>query len=537
MRRLLSLVCLTVGGVLLITASFLGYDRWQAERAAETSRRALAQIHAKAEARAENAERDARTARAERDVRIAALRAADKITDPLKRCLEFPDVAPLRWSPAFVAERCRLTALDIITVDQIDAMLNAGDSAGVDATFENYATQDGSDPKRRGILFRAFEQRFESSNPAIGNVLERWVKASPRSAYALAARGVFRVRTAAEARGNRYTRDTPQENFDNMKRLMADAVSDLKAALALKPDFIVPATYLIPATARMDGSREEIAELGRKAVAIAPDEYRAYIFWAKEASPLWGGSSEALEEIADAAKARADDNPLMTLVAARVLYFNTRATRRHRSPEDTLEILAIAPDNFALTDMAPPDAELITPLVRFEPTVENYMRAASVLRSAGQPEWSQDYALRAADLGSPTTPDLESYAQALMATNQFEAAAALNQGMIEVNPRNIDAMSTLAVLYEDHLERHDDAVAMARRMLDAYPDLGTAWETFAYTQKRTNTAEYCKAMARAYPGEPRYRWDFESLCVPNEDDPSSPMPNRPSRRAQNPDHP
>ncbi|MBO9663422.1 hypothetical protein [Dokdonella sp.] len=527
MHSLIRIILATAGIALLIVGSILGYDRWHMERLAEATRQQAAQSHAKAEA-----------IRTDRSARIAALRAADKVVDPLKRCVEFPDVPPLHWNPAFIAERCRLTALDIITVDQIDAKLAAGDSAGVDAIFQDYATQDASDPKRRGILFRAFEQRFESSNPAIGSVIERWVKASPHSVYALAARGVFRMRTAAEARGTEYAADTPQENFDTMERLMAGAVSDLKASLAIKADFVVPATYLIPATARTGGGRAEIAELGRKAIAIAPDEYRAYIFWAKEASPLWGGSNEELEEIANAAKAREGSNPLMSLVAARVRYFNALATRRELSRDDTLEILAIAPDNFALDNLgrlAQTDAPLITPLVRFEPTVENYMRAALTLQFAGEPEWSREYVMRAADLGSPTTPDLEKYAQALAASNRFEAAAALNEKMIEVNPRNAKAMAALVGLYQEHLKRHDDAVAMARRLLDAYPDSGDAWSTFAYTQKGTDTAEYCKAMTRAYRDKPEFKWDYDHTCTPNEDAVPARMPNGSIRRGQRPD--
>ncbi|TAH40184.1 MAG: hypothetical protein EYC71_13900 [Gammaproteobacteria bacterium] len=527
MRSLIRIIFATACIVLLVVGSILGYNRWRIERLAETVRQKAAQFQAKHESEHAN-----------RNARIAALRAADKVADPLKRCLDFPDVSPLHWSPAFVAARCRLTALDIITIDQIDAKLAAGDSTSVDATFQDYAAQDVSDPKRRGILFRAFEQRFESSNPAIGSVLERWVKTSPHSAYALAARGVFRYRTAAEARGTMSTADTPQENFDAMKWLMAGAVSDLKASLAIKPDFIVPATYLIPATARMGGSRAEIAALGRKAVVIAPDEYRAYIFWAKEASPLWGGSREELEEIADAAKAREASNPLMALVAARVRYYYALASRRHLSRDDYLEILAIAPDNFALDNMGQlfqvqADAPLITPLVRFEPTVGNYMRAALALQLARQPEWSHDYMVRAADLGSPTTPDLEEYAQALTASSRFDAAAALNEKMIEVNPRNAHAMSALIVLYQKHLNRQIDAVAMAHRMLDAYPDSFDAWTLFAYTQKETNNAEYCSAMARAYRDKPGLNWDYDHSCTPNDDLPP-PMPNGPISRSQRP---
>ena len=527
MRSLIRIIFVAAGIALLSVGSILWYNSWRIERLAEMARQEAAQQRAKAEAESAN-----------RNARIAALRAADKVADPLKRCLEFPDAPPLHWTPAFIAARCHLMTLDIITVDQIDAKLAAGDSAGVDATFEDYATQDASDSKRRGILFRAFEQRFESSNPAIGSVLERWVKASPHSAYALAARGVFRVRTAAEARGTEYAVDTPQENFDTTARLMADAVSDLKASLAIKPDFIVPATYLIPASARTGRSREEITELGRKAIAIAPDEYRAYIFWSKEASPLWGGSSEELQEIANAAKAREGSNPLMALVAARVRYFNALATRRQLSRDDYLEILAIAPDTFALDNLghlplAPEDAPLITPLVRFEPTVENYMRAATALQLARQPDWSHEYVMRAADLGSPTTPDLGKYAQALTAANRFDAAATLNEKMIEINPRDTDAMSALIVLYQEHLKRHDDAIAMARRMLDAYPESADAWTMFAYTQQGTDTADYCKAMARAYRDRPELKWDYDHTCTPSED--GRPVPNGPIRRGQRPE--
>lgn len=528
MRSLIRIILVTVGIALLAAVSIHEYHSWPIKRLAETARKDSAQRQTKA--KAENADRTAR---------IAALRAADKVADPLKRCLDFPDVPPLQWNPALVSARCRLTALDIITVDRIDAMLAAGDSAGVDTTFQDYAAQDASDPNRRGILFRAFEQRFESSNPAIGSVLERWVEASPKSAFALAARGVFRMRTAAEARGTEYAADTPQENFDTMETLMAGAVSDLQASLAIRPDFIVPATYLMPATARTGGSRSQIDELGRKAIAIAPDEYRAYIFWAKEASPLWGGSSAQLEAVASAAKTREADNPLMAFVAARVRYFNAIASRRQLTRDDYLEILAIAPDNLALDDMghlplSPPDAQLITPLVRFEPTVENYMRAALALEMARQPEWSQEYAVRAADLGSPTTPDLKRYGQALVAANRFDAAAELNHKMLEVNPRNADAMSALIVLYEKHLDRHDDSVAMARRMIDAYPDSERAWTMFASTQKRRDTAEYCKAMARAYRDKPDTKWDYDHACTPRDDAHTRPLPNSPKRSGRQP---
>lgn len=71
---------------------------------------------------------------------------------------------------------------------------------------------------------------------------------------------------------------------------------------------------------------------------------------------------------------------------------------------------------------------------------------------------------------------------------------------------------------------------MARRLLDAYPDSGDAWRVFAYTQKGTDVAEYCKAMTRAYRDQPGLDWDYDPTCTPNKD--IRPASNGPVRRVQ-----
>ena len=502
MRSLLRIICVTSGVALLIAGSILGYNQQRLWHLEQVSREQSEAIHAKAEA-----------ARTQHQTLVDALRAADKVADPLKRCLEFPDVPPLQWSPAFVAERCRLASLKIITVEEIDAKLAAGDVAGVDATFDGYAAEDASDPKRRGILFRSFESRFESTNPAIGDVIDRWVKAAPHSAYALAARGLFRERSAQEARGTAYTRDTPQANFDAMYRLRLLARSDLDASLKINPRFVVPATYKLPARS----ADEDVATLGRKAVELAPDNYRVYLFWSKEASPQWGGSLEALDEIAKAAKAQEAANPLMALVEARVRYFQMIAAGRRPGKVDYLRVLAIAPDSFALRSMgtlplAPEDAALVTPLVRFEPTVANYMDAAQSLAYARQMDWSNEYVLRAIEVGSPMTTDFAQYARALAAAHKPQAAEVAFSRIFAANPRSTDAMMMLATLYENDLDRHDDAVAMARRFVEAYPESEESWSTLAFTYKKTDTPKYCEAKSKAYPDKPVAFWDYDRQC-------------------------
>lgn len=502
MRSLLRIICLVGSIALFAVAGILGYNQLRLQHLADVARVQAEDIHAKA-----------KSARTVRQSLITALRDADKVADPLKRCLEFPDVPPLQWPPAFVAERCRLSALSIITAEEIDKKIEAGDVAYIDATFDDYALQDGSNPKERGILFRAFESQFESSNPAIGEVLDRWVKAAPHSAYALAARGVFRVRSAQEERGTASSRETPDANFDAMRSTMALARSDLKASLKINPRFAVAATYLLPARTGAD----DVAALGRNAAALSPDEYRIYMFWAKESSPLYGGSLEALDEVAKAAEERQGANPLMAQVRARVLYFQKRARAPSLSKADLLEVLTIAPDSFALNNLktlplTPTDAELITPLVRFEPTVANYMSAAEALAYARQSEWSNDYVHRAADIGSPMSTDFARYAQALMALHNGQAAEAAYTRVLAANPHSADAMKALTMIYESDLGRHDDAVAMAKRYVVAYPQDESSWSTLAFTYRKTDIPKYCEAMAKAYPDKPVAFWDYEHLC-------------------------
>lgn len=503
MSAAIRIVVWGVVGFAVLAAIAVGYreaSHWYASAAMEHT--------------SENIHAEAEKVRAVRRDFVADVRAADKVADPLQRCLHFPDPPSMHWNEALVAEMCRLSALKLVTVEEISRRLARGEAASVDATFDDYATQD-ADAAKHGIQFRAFESLFESDNPAVGAVVDEWVKQAPGSANALAARGIFRVRSGYEARGTASAGETPDANVEAMRRLVALGVADLEASLKVNPRFAVPATYLLSAH-RSGGDQDLIAAEGKRAVELAPTEHRVYIFWLTAASPLWGGSIENLHAIVEAAKPYVDKNPLLQLVNARARMLEWRAAHGRASKADYENVLSIAPDDWALKEigMVDPssDPAILSQLVRFAPTVTNYMATVDQLSMSNKADWAAQNAARAVEIGSPTTTSLFPYARALQMTGKPEAAAAAYEKVLEGNPRNEKAMSALAQLYQRELKRHADAVAMAQRYIDAYPDSETAWTVVAFVNQDTDIPKYCAAMTRLSGNAPVESWDRDGKC-------------------------
>ena len=506
MSSLIRTVLLALIGFAVLVGIVVGYREGRDWYAGSVAKRKSAEIRAESQKLREG-----------RQHVLSNIRAADKVTDPMQRCLKFPDPPSIHWNGALVAEMCRLSTLKLVTMDEIAARFSRGDVDSVDATFDEYATQNAADPSKRGILFRAFETLFDSENPEVGAVVESWVKHAPRSANALAARGIFRVRNGYEARGTESARETPAENMKAMRRWLELGIADLESSLRINPRFVVPATYLIYAH-RSEGDQEVIATSGNRAVGLGPAEYRTYIFWLTSAAPLWGGSIDNLHAIVEVAKPHVADNPLLALANARALLLERRALHGQLTRADYLDVLAIAPDEWALKEtglaaLGDDSVATLSQLVRFAPTVANYVVRSEQLALFHQADWAKEDATRAAEIGSPMATDLAAYAHALRAIGKSEPAAAAFEKILENNPRNAKAMQSLAQLYQGELHRHDDAVAMAQRYVDAYPDSQSSWGTMAYVTKGSDIPKYCDAMSKYYGADvPTERWDTGGEC-------------------------
>jgi len=115
-------------------------------------------------------------------------------------------------------------------------------------------------------------------------------------------------------------KDTPQDSVDSMDKLLAQADSDLRQAIALNPK-VTPAYIALINAGGLGFGRAYTDEAIRSALAVAPDDYaiRSFAMWTLE--PKWGGSLDAMDRFAAQAQEYARTNPLMKLMLSERPYY------------------------------------------------------------------------------------------------------------------------------------------------------------------------------------------------------------------------
>src|SRR5580658_10054637 len=71
---------------------------------------------------------------------LASAKAAEALTDPLKRCLSYPDPPGSHWSHTVVVAYCKHRNEVRMTFDQAKALLDAGHASDLDRHFDDLAT-------------------------------------------------------------------------------------------------------------------------------------------------------------------------------------------------------------------------------------------------------------------------------------------------------------------------------------------------------------------------------------------------------------
>ena len=179
--------------------------------------------------------------------------------------------------------------------DSLDSLLTAySDSARGDFRFE-YRMMDA---------FGAFFTASSSLEP----FLDDWVKARPSSGNALLARASYRAAAGWHVRGADLFRKTSFGRAIGAQSNFTNALSDLHAALRILPCSVI-AYHTFMSIAPYDGDTAMSREAMDQALVIQP-----YSFLAREAHmlnlrPRWGGSYEAMEQLAREADSLSDRNP------------------------------------------------------------------------------------------------------------------------------------------------------------------------------------------------------------------------------------
>lgn len=250
---------------------------------------------------------------------IAAAKAAESIDDPLKRCLAYPDPPRSHWPRDVTAAYCRYRLQPMISTAEINALIRNGQTAELDKRFATALQAQLTQPGAQGLLDETYAQDFRYDLTAEQHLLDAWKRASPMSAFAYAASGYAYSEMAEDARGEQEVADTPIARMAAMSRFLALAEVDFKKALALEPR-LTPVYVAWIEGANIGRSREFVEKIAKQGLAVAPADYAIYSNLMFSRQPNWGGSVQAMQQLADKAQAQVAKNPLLRLLLTEAPY-------------------------------------------------------------------------------------------------------------------------------------------------------------------------------------------------------------------------
>lgn len=155
---------------------------------------------------------------------------------------------------------------------------------------------------------------FATGRPGVGEAVQQWAKARPKSAAAQLAAGRYFANLARERRGSEFADKTSPAQFAAMAATFDQAEPYLKAALALNPKLTGAYDTLI-GMAMFRGDDDAEAGWLAKGLAVAPASYRIRRAHLQALLPRWGGSHQAMAAFAkDSQKYVAQSPKLKTLL-------------------------------------------------------------------------------------------------------------------------------------------------------------------------------------------------------------------------------
>jgi tetratricopeptide (TPR) repeat protein len=427
-------------------------------------------------------------------------RAAERIADPLQRCLAFPDIPGNHWPAGHAAGHCRLHfAYKAISLAEIAAMIDGGKVAELEGLMDAGLQRHFSEQDFNEDIDNAFDVFVAS--PESDRVTAKWLELSPDSAYAHLSRAVFLTNSGWQARGGKYASETPRASMRRMSELMGQAIPYFEKAIDLDPK-LMPA-YAMLINAAMADSRADVEssafERARKVdpacSALAQARMRAL-------EPRWGGSYEQMLAYANELKEYVSRRPQLAVhIADPFADKGDRLIGDDQYTKSTLEVLdaavAIGSGEGALHDAADAAANLSDGKPDYEKAVAYLLQesrfgtinAWAARKIAwhildAEPEWSLKYSLASLE----TEPD-SGYGHYLagagyLNTRHFEEADHEYAIAIKDPNQRHDSLRDVANMWLSSGFSKDETARKAGglrakpyidQLLAEYPDDGRGW--------------------------------------------------------------
>jgi tetratricopeptide (TPR) repeat protein len=459
---------------------------------------------------------------------VASAREAEKLTNPLKRCLAYPDPPGSHWTREAVVAYCHYRFRPTISFAEVRDLIQHDKAAELDRRLADALQAQLTQPDARGELDSIFVRDFEDGSLATRSLLDAWKRQSPDSAYAYAASGYAYVIMAHDQRGGAFAKYTPQEKMDAMNRLLDRADLDLQHAMKLNPRIIPIYRAMIHAAGLGFGEDYAVQAMDR-ALHVDPSDWTIYreMMWLEE--PQWFGSPEAMQNVADSAMKHVKQNPLLWMEKMAVAQYEANVYGCDCAPPPEAPRFPAAFDELASAEFLsgagsaaakqgfPAIAVVyLSEAIRFDSATDSFrQQRAPQLALVGEPEMALDEANKLIK-AAPHVP-----ANYIARGKVYESVGG-DVGRVErdfetaldMDPDNYDALVDAGNLYVNTTEEWDKAWNVTDRLISKYPDNRGAWVWRAMIQEvqpRPGLQDTYQYFLAHFSDDPSMKWQIDHM--------------------------
>ncbi|RDS85640.1 tetratricopeptide repeat protein [Dyella psychrodurans] len=423
-------------------------------------------------------------------------RKAEAISDPLQRCLAYPNPPGLDWSSAATSAYCRYQLDPAVKQEEAFQLIRTGHADELDRRFAEIMHEPHTRPDEQDVLDRTFNIDFAKGSDTVRGLMDAWKRQSPNSPFALAASGMAYVAMAQQARGSEYAANTAQSSFDSMERLVQRARADLDAAVKLDPQ-VTPAYGAMIYAAALTSDGNYALSAARRGLAVEPASYMIYTRLVWMAQPKWDGNVPLMRRFIAGAQRHAKDNPLLLLLLSENTGGEQSVEDTPCMPESQYDLyknLFAEPGRTGMLVSAGwsarhcnrTDLSVVfrSELLRFDPSkIDRRQERVFDLVSLGQPEWALSEGNALVALAPQDESSYEARGVAYETMGQADHAIEDYEQALRVNPDDTWNLIELGNLYVSAKHDWDKGWAIAEHLLQTHPEEQRGWLLRARIQR------------------------------------------------------
>lgn len=247
---------------------------------------------------------------------VVDIDTAEAISDPLERCMAYPNPPEFKWPSNLIRLGCEDMWRPVTPLSTIERMIDRQDWTGLDRHYAELVRRhhDGEDPE--ALLYRSFPLASWKSDADEETYTLKWLQGAPQSAYANMTRGQVLLNRAWREKERGDADGKPAAAMRVAAPLANQAAALLRTASTRDPR-LMPAYRERLSAAMLTGNTEQMEAILEAAEAQSPSDYYVRDKFMEALEPEWFGSFDDMAAFAERVRPYVRKNPRLRILLAR----------------------------------------------------------------------------------------------------------------------------------------------------------------------------------------------------------------------------